>query len=233
MSRIDRTNDSTCAAVELNATLSSSCSRSGVATLVSARTFEYDRRPWAKACRMSGTSVRAWATRSCSCAVRSDNPARHDNQCAHDRMPSPLQAWRSSNSAKISKNCAVSAAICPAKPTTRSRSCASVNSPTTHRSNIVDDESGDESGVAEEVTAEEVTAEDTAAVTTAPQQVEYNYPNTIDDHRHKRSAEREGVRAPTRSAERHRCYVSDTFSPPENIESWTSTTAGTASAGMS
>jgi hypothetical protein len=65
---------------------------------------------------MRGRLRRACATRNRSAAVRRLIPARQDNQCAHERIPSPAQPPRSSNSPNNWRNRASAAAMCPAKP---------------------------------------------------------------------------------------------------------------------
>ena len=82
---------SSCAAVVRSASSTSAASVAGVATRVSARTFEYDSRPAASAASTSGSVPSARATRTCSRAVPRSQPTRHANQLAHDAAPSSAQ----------------------------------------------------------------------------------------------------------------------------------------------
>jgi hypothetical protein len=65
---------------------------------------------------MRGRLRRACATRRRSTAVRRLIPARQDSQCAHERIPSPAQPPRWSNSPSSWRNRASAAAMCPARP---------------------------------------------------------------------------------------------------------------------
>ena len=96
MRRHARAIRSTCAAVPARATPSRVCSFLGVATRVTARTFEYETLPRRMASLSFGNSPRARATRTCSRAAPGESPARQLSQCAHVRQPS--QPSRSSNS---------------------------------------------------------------------------------------------------------------------------------------
>ncbi len=57
------------------------------ATLVSARTFEYDNRPAANAASTNGNPTKAVATRTYSLAAPTPTEHAHDNQCEQDTTP--------------------------------------------------------------------------------------------------------------------------------------------------
>jgi hypothetical protein len=111
--RQPRTIISTCSAVPARPTASSRSSVSGVATLVSARTFEYDSSPRARACASRGSDPNARATRTCSRAAPGSSPTRQDSHAAHERKPLP-QPPRASNARMRSSSRAVAASRCTA-----------------------------------------------------------------------------------------------------------------------
>jgi len=111
--RHPRTISSTCSAVPARPTARSRSSVSGVATRVSARTFEYDSSPRVRASLSCGSDPSARATRTCSRAAPGSSPTRQEIQWAHDRKPWP-QPPRASNSRMRSRSRAVAASRCAA-----------------------------------------------------------------------------------------------------------------------
>ena len=75
------------AVVPCPAKVRSSASLSAVAMRVSARTFEYEISPFARAAEMSGREGRQRATRSFSRAGPSEMPVRQESQWAQERQP--------------------------------------------------------------------------------------------------------------------------------------------------
>jgi hypothetical protein len=110
MRRHSRQNRSVWLAVAESANSSSADSQSGAAMRVSARTFAYDSRPAANAASIRGRTRSARATRTCSRAVPGARPHCQANHSAHERMPTPNQPFRSSNSATSRNQAAVAAA---------------------------------------------------------------------------------------------------------------------------
>ena len=90
-----RTMRATCSAVPARPTLSSRSSVSGVATRVSARTFEYDSSPRASAPASNGSMPSARATRTRSRAAPGSSPTRHVSHAAQERKPLPQPPRRS------------------------------------------------------------------------------------------------------------------------------------------
>jgi len=84
------------------------------ATLVSARTFEYDNRPAANAASSNGNPTSAVATRTYSLAAPTATEHDHDNQCAQDTTPHCAHPLRRSNSAISRSHSHVDAARRPA-----------------------------------------------------------------------------------------------------------------------
>ena len=99
------------------------------ATLVSARTFEYDNRPGANAASSNGNLTSAVATRTYSLAAPTATEHAHDNQCAHDTTPHCAQPFRRSNSAISRSHSHVDAAKRPASEQIRASNRSSGTSP--------------------------------------------------------------------------------------------------------
>jgi hypothetical protein len=104
-----RTSFSTCAAVPLRATCTSTDSFALVATRVIARTFEYEIAPFANASAISGSCSSARATRTFSRAATAPIPHCQFSHCAVFASPCRSYAFARSNSATSARKRAVAA----------------------------------------------------------------------------------------------------------------------------
>ncbi|MDT4944372.1 MAG: hypothetical protein QOH14_1105, partial [Pseudonocardiales bacterium] len=94
-----------------------------------ARTCEYDRRPELIVSASAGNAASARATRTCSTAVRRDNPQVCDSHRAAEASPQCAYPSRASNSATSSNQRHVAAANRPASPTIREPSSSTDSAP--------------------------------------------------------------------------------------------------------
>ena len=127
--RYARTSRSNCDAVCTNACSNRVDSGTRSATLVAARTFEYDNRPAANAASNNGNPVNADATRTYSRAAPGATEHAHANQCAHDLIPHSAHPLRRSNSATNRNHSPVDAANRPAKEQIRDSKTSSGTAP--------------------------------------------------------------------------------------------------------
>ena len=123
--RCARANRSSCPAVIGAAIATRSDSVPAVAIRVSARTFAYDSRPAANSRAVTGSSLSARATRTCSRAVPGASWHFHASHAAHEPISHDAQTSRASKSATSRRNAHVPAARCPASSQISASRCSS------------------------------------------------------------------------------------------------------------